>query len=80
MQGGGADKVEKQHQQGKQTARERIDLMVDEGSFEETGLFAEHRSTLFGMADKTFPADGVFEAQRTHHLANPDIPAIRDNH
>jgi methylmalonyl-CoA carboxyltransferase 12S subunit len=76
--GGGADKLEKQHQQGKQTARERIELMVDEGSFEETGLFAEHRSTLFGMENKTFPADGVVTGAasiggRLVHLASQDF-------
>ena len=44
MLGGGADKLDKQRKQGKLTARERIEAMVDPGSFEETGLFAEHRS------------------------------------
>jgi methylmalonyl-CoA carboxyltransferase 12S subunit len=78
MQGGGADKIDKHHQQGKQTARERIALMVDEGSFEESGLFAEHRSTLFGMAGKTFPADGVVTGAasiggRLVHMASQDF-------
>ncbi len=78
MQGGGADKLEKQHKQGKQTARERIELMVDEGSFEETGLFAEHRSVLFGMPEKSFPADGVVTGAasiggRLVHLASQDF-------
>ncbi len=59
MMGGGKDRIEKQHKQGKLTARERIDGLVDPGSFEESGLFAQHRATLFGMADKEFPADGV---------------------
>src|SRR5260370_36872073 len=57
--GGGEDLLEKQHQGGKLTARERVDALVDPGSFEETGMFAEHRATLFGMAGKTFPAGGV---------------------
>jgi methylmalonyl-CoA carboxyltransferase 12S subunit len=78
MLGGGADKLEKQHQQGKQTARERVDLMVDKGSFEESGLFAEHRSVLFGMADKSLPADGVITGAasiggRLVHLASQDF-------
>jgi methylmalonyl-CoA carboxyltransferase large subunit len=55
MLGGGADKLEKQHKEGKMTARERIDLMVDPNSFEEAGLFAEHRAVLFGMAGKSSP-------------------------
>ena len=44
---------------GKLTARERVEALVDPESFEETGLFAEHRATLFGMAGKEMPADGV---------------------
>ena len=55
MLGGGADKLEKQHKAGKLTARERIDALVDPDSFEETGLFAEHRATLFGMEGKEMP-------------------------
>ena len=52
MLGGGEDRLEKQRQGGKLTARERVDALVDPDSFEETGLFAEHRATLFGMAGK----------------------------
>ena len=57
--GGGQDRIEKQHQKGKLTARERIDLLLDEGSFEEWDMFVEHRCTDFGMADKRIPGDGV---------------------
>jgi methylmalonyl-CoA carboxyltransferase large subunit len=78
MLGGGADKLDKQRKQGKLTARERIEAMVDPGSFEETGLFAEHRSTLFGMAGKAFAADGVITGAasiggRLVHLASQDF-------
>jgi methylmalonyl-CoA carboxyltransferase large subunit len=78
MLGGGTDKLEKQRKQGKLTARERIQAMVDPGSFEETGLFAEHRSTLFGMAGKSFAADGVVTGAasisgRLVHLASQDF-------
>jgi methylmalonyl-CoA carboxyltransferase 12S subunit len=78
MQGGGADKLEKQRKQGKLTARERIQVMVDPNSFEEAGLFAEHRSVLFGMAGKSFPADGVITGAasvngRLVHLASQDF-------
>ncbi|KAF2956096.1 carboxyl transferase domain-containing protein [Marinitoga sp. 38H-ov] len=59
LKGGGADKVEKQHKLGKLTARERIELLVDEGSFVETDLFVKHRSTYFGLDKKNFPYDGV---------------------
>jgi len=57
--GGGERAVEKQHLSGKLTARERIALLVDQGSFEEVDLFLEHRSTRFGMGEKHVPADGV---------------------
>jgi methylmalonyl-CoA carboxyltransferase large subunit len=78
MKGGGTDKLEKQHKEGKLTARERVDSMVDAGSFEEAGLFAEHRAVLFGMADKSFPADGVVTGAasvdgRLVHLASQDF-------
>jgi len=58
-QSGGADRVEKQHQQGKLTARERIDLLLDSGSFRELDMFVTHRSTDFGMADKKYLGDSV---------------------
>jgi methylmalonyl-CoA carboxyltransferase 12S subunit len=78
MLGGGAEKQEKQRQSGKLTARERVALLVDPSSFEETGLFAEHRSVLFGMAKKHFPADGVVTGAasvggRLIHLASQDF-------
>ncbi|MGN6582482.1 MAG: carboxyl transferase domain-containing protein, partial [Rhizobiaceae bacterium] len=48
-QGGGAARIEAQHARGKLTARERIEIFLDEGSFEEFDMFVEHRSTDFGM-------------------------------
>jgi len=57
--GGGKAAIDKQHQNGKLTARERIFLLLDENSFEETDLFIEHSSTRFGMDEKKPPADGV---------------------
>ncbi len=57
--GGGAARIEAQHKRGKLTARERIALLLDEGSFEEYGMFVEHRCTDFGMAGKKIPGDGV---------------------
>ncbi|MCC6466371.1 MAG: acyl-CoA carboxylase subunit beta [Planctomycetes bacterium] len=57
--GGGAQRIEKQHQQGKLTARERITLLCDEGSFEEIDAFVSHNATEFGMADKKYLGDGV---------------------
>jgi propionyl-CoA carboxylase beta chain len=57
--GGGQPRIDKQHAKGKLTARERIELLLDEGSFEEWDMFKEHRCTDFGMADKKIPGDGV---------------------
>ncbi|OQM45030.1 methylmalonyl-CoA carboxyltransferase [Anoxybacillus sp. UARK-01] len=57
--GGGDDKIEKQHAKGKLTARERIDLLLDEGSFVELNPFMEHRCTDFGLEGKKGPGDGV---------------------
>ena len=54
-QGGGERRIDAQHKRGKLTARERIDLLMDEGSFEEFDMFVEHRCTDFGMSDTKFP-------------------------
>ena len=56
---GGEKLVQKQHEQGKLTARERIDRLFDPGTFQETQLFVKHRSTLFGLGEKEINADGV---------------------
>ncbi len=58
-EGGGERRISAQHQRGKLTARERIELLLDEGSFEEFDMFVEHRCTDFGMAATKFPGDGV---------------------
>ena len=58
-QGGGERRVAAQHAKGKLTARERIGLLLDEGSFEEFDMFVEHRATEFGMAEQKVPGDGV---------------------
>ncbi len=57
--GGGEKRIEKQHTQGKMTARERIDVLLDEGSFEEMDMFIKHRCTNFGMEKTKFMGDGV---------------------
>ena len=57
--GGGARRVEAQHGKGKLTARERLEVLLDEGSFEEWDMFVEHRCGDFGMADSRVPGDGV---------------------
>jgi propionyl-CoA carboxylase beta chain len=57
--GGGQKRIAAQHAKGKLTARERIEALLDPGSFEEWGMFVEHRCTDFGMADQKIPGDGV---------------------
>jgi methylmalonyl-CoA decarboxylase alpha subunit len=64
-QGGGPDKISKQHQSGKLTARERIERLVDNGSFVEVDAFVEHRSVDFGMDRMKMPADGVVTGYAT---------------
>lgn len=59
MLGGGAKRIEKQHSKGKWTARERLDLLFDPGTFQELEIMRETRSTDFGMAEKASPGDGV---------------------
>src|SRR6202045_5478109 len=77
-EGGGQQRIQKQHAAGKLSARERIDKLVDRGSFQEIGRFARHRATYFGMADKDLPADGVVTGcatidGRLVHLACQDF-------
>jgi len=81
QQGGGPDRLAKQKEQGKLTARERIDTLLDPGSFEEIGLFAQHRQVHFGMAGKEVPADGVVTGAgavdgRPIHLASQDFSVL----
>ncbi|CAN0588276.1 unnamed protein product, partial [Ectocarpus sp. 12 AP-2014] len=58
-QGGGARRIENQHKKGKLTARERLSVLLDEGSFEEYDMFVQHRCVDFGMADTKYSGDGV---------------------
>ena len=57
--GGGAARVEKQHDAGKMTARERVDFLLDEGTFQEFDKLVEHRSRDFGLDKQIYPGDGV---------------------
>jgi propionyl-CoA carboxylase beta chain len=57
--GGGQRRIDAQHKKGKLTARERIDILLDEGSFEEFDMFVEHRAVEFGMDKQKVPGDGV---------------------
>ena len=63
--GGGEKRIEKQHAKKKLTARERIEYLLDDGSFEEVGMLVTHRSTDFGMENQQFFGDGVITGYGT---------------
>ena len=57
--GGGEKRIVSQHAKGKLTARERVEILLDENSFEETGMIVEHRCTDFDMQNEKYLGDGV---------------------
>ena len=63
--GGGQWRIDSQHAKGKLTARERIEVLLDEGSFEEWDMFVEHDCHEFGMAEQKVPGDGVITGHGT---------------
>ncbi|MCG8544704.1 MAG: methylmalonyl-CoA carboxyltransferase, partial [Alphaproteobacteria bacterium] len=63
--GGGERRIEAQHKKGKLTARERLEVLLDEESFEEWDMFVEHDSHDFGMAEQRVPGDGVVTGHGT---------------
>ena len=63
--GGGVKRIETQHKKGKLTARERIMLLMDQGSFEEIGALVIHRTKDFGMEDQVYYGDGVITGYGT---------------
>nr|WP_228489326.1 acyl-CoA carboxylase subunit beta [Raineyella fluvialis] len=79
--GGGASRLEKQREKGKMTARERVDALLDPGTFQETGMFRTHRTTTFGMDTAKAPADGVVTGSgavlgRPVHVASQDFTVM----
>ncbi|WP_353199581.1 acyl-CoA carboxylase subunit beta [Sandarakinorhabdus sp.] len=64
-QGGGAKRIAAQHAKGRLTARERLDILLDPGSFEELDMYVEHNCTEFGMQDTIIPGDGVVTGSGT---------------
>ncbi len=63
--GGGEKRIEAQHKKGRLTARERLDILLDPGSFEELDMYVEHNCTDFGMQDTIIPGDGVVTGSGT---------------
>jgi len=79
--GGGQEKLDRQHQGGSLSARERVSALLDQDSFQESGLFAKHRCTNFGMTDKEMAADGVVTGAgsingRLVHVASQDFTVV----
>ena len=72
--GGGEKAIAKQHEKGKFTARERINMLLDEGSFEELDMFVQHRCTNFGMEKKTYDGDGVVTGFGTVDVLFTSLP------
>lgn len=65
--GGGQDRIDKQHAAGRLTARERIEMLMDPGSFEEFDMFKTHRCQNFGIGETVFPGDGIVTGHGTVH-------------
>jgi len=65
--GGGPDRIAKQHEKGKMTARERLELLLDKGSFREMDVFVTHTSNEFGLGEQKIPGDGVVTGYGTIH-------------
>jgi len=63
--GGGEKRIDAQHKKGRLTARERLDILLDPGSFEELDMYVEHNCTEFGMAEQKIPGDGVVTGSGT---------------
>ena len=63
--GGGQKRIDAQHAKGKYTARERLAMLLDEGSFEEFDMFVQHRCTNFGMESSKYDGDGVVTGMGT---------------
>ncbi len=74
--GGGERRIAAQHAKGKLTARERLELLFDPGSFEEWDMFVEHRSTDFGMEEQKIPGDGVVTGHGSS-MAARSLPSAR---
>ena len=79
--GGGEDRLQKQRDKGKMTARERLDALLDEGTFQEVGAFRKNRTTTFGMDKADMPADGVVTGSgavfgRPVHVASQDFTVV----
>lgn len=81
LKGGGEDRIKAQHAKGKLTARERIGLLLDEGSFQEIGQLVTHRSVNFGLDKQHYPGDGVITgygtiAGRTVYVFSQDFTVL----
>ncbi len=81
-QGGGVERIKKQHQKGRLTARERLDLLLDKGSYREVDSFVEHRSSDFGTDKNKILGDSVTTGwgtinNRLVYIFSQDFPGIK---
>src|SRR5260370_27663895 len=79
--GGGEERIKTQHKKGKLTARERADLLLDPGTFQELDMFATHRTSDFGLADRKVLVDGVVTGsgkidRRLVYIFSQDFPVF----
>ena len=74
--GGGEKRIQAQHQKGKYTARERIEMILDEGSFEEFDMFVTHRSHDFGLENQLYLSDGLKYDPSNHLLMHAMAPNV----
>ena len=84
FEGGGVKRIEKQHAKGKLTARERIEVLLDPESFEEYGLYIEHRCTNFGMDKQQIPGcietEEINETRRKKSVRNFLVETQKNNY
>jgi len=84
-QGGGTERIQVQHERGRLTARERIDLVIDKGSFREIDAFVTHRTSDFGLDKQKYPGDsvitgwGTIDGRRESHWSSGPRPHCPDN-
>ena len=85
LKGGGEKRIAKQHEAGKLTARERIDLLVDKGSFQEIDAFVRHRCRDFGLEKESYAGDGVVTGfgkifDRPVYVYSQDFTVLADHY
>ena len=76
--GGGQSRIDEQHRKGKLTARERLDILLDDGSFLERDMLVQHRSTDFGLERQRYPGDGVVTGTGMAGADHQDVVVVAE--